>query len=562
MDGETFVLNDGVNPPVTLELDDDGNTVPGNRVITFTNSTTAAQLSAAIAIEIRNAGIGLSPTSSADGVVTLGGTAAYSLDTTNTTLLEIGQPGVAKSEPVPFVPGDTYTVGVPVREPIFDEKEMAVSVRNAINAAVVAGRLIDVVASVRLENGEVAVGEVLVEGVSDITGTSAIFRANIADIAGNALKPNRNDGTTQFTIFIGSGVDYGDAPDRYPTTEVNNGARHEIVGDFFLGDGIDVDFDGQPNETSTGDDDDGFDDEDGVEVISTLTGGYEGTIRVTASADGLLDAWIDYNQDGDWDDDGEQIFASEPLVAGANDLTFDVDGAAGDGDTYSRFRFSSGGGLTPTGFAADGEVEDHLISIQGNPWRNPANALDVNADGFITPIDALLVINDLNRNGPRDLPNEPNPPVPPYLDVNGDTFVSPLGDVLPLINYLNTDGSGEAEGEGGAMAVVETGEGEASDPHSDLGYSALIMADDGSGFQSSSALVDHRVSSADDVVEGPNGAAFLAIADATEEVERQASLAGESEADDLDLLMDELSSGVESRAPTAHELIFQDDDII
>jgi hypothetical protein len=32
---------------------------------------------------------------------------------------------------------------------------------------------------------------------------------------------------------------------------------------------------------------------------------------------------------------------------------------------------------------------------------NPANALDVNADGHVSPIDALLVINALNRNSHR-----------------------------------------------------------------------------------------------------------------------------------------------------------------
>ncbi len=40
-----------------------------------------------------------------------------------------------------------------------------------------------------------------------------------------------------------------------------------------------------------------------------------------------------------------------------------------------------------------------------NPWQNPAEPLDVNADGFITPLDVLLIINDINTNGARTLPH-------------------------------------------------------------------------------------------------------------------------------------------------------------
>ena len=41
-----------------------------------------------------------------------------------------------------------------------------------------------------------------------------------------------------------------------------------------------------------------------------------------ASEAGKLDAWIDFNQDGDWDEDGEQIVVSQSVVAGVNLLGF------------------------------------------------------------------------------------------------------------------------------------------------------------------------------------------------------------------------------------------------
>ncbi|MEQ1826868.1 MAG: Ig-like domain-containing protein, partial [Pirellula sp.] len=85
------------------------------------------------------------------------------------------------------------------------------------------------------------------------------------------------------------------------------------------------------------------------------------------------------------------------------------------------------------------------IRVTNSIHQNPVNNLDVNADGFVSPIDVLIVVNDLNFNGTRQLPN--SLPTPPYLDVNGDRSVSPL-DVLELINFINNRGNaGAGEGE-------------------------------------------------------------------------------------------------------------------
>ncbi len=37
-------------------------------------------------------------------------------------------------------------------------------------------------------------------------------------------------------------------------------------------------------------------------------------------------------------------------------------------------------------------------------WTNADNALDVNDSGLVTPLDALLVVNDINTSGARTLP--------------------------------------------------------------------------------------------------------------------------------------------------------------
>ncbi len=83
-------------------------------------------------------------------------------------------------------------------------------------------------------------------------------------------------------------------------------------------------------------------------------------------------------------------------------------------------------------------------------WQNPNEAMDVDGNGLVLPLDVLLVINGLNQGGSRSLPTSlvaPNIP-PPFMDASGNGSLEPL-DVLLVVNWLNGDGNtgGEAEGE-------------------------------------------------------------------------------------------------------------------
>jgi len=167
------------------------------------------------------------------------------------------------------------------------------------------------------------------------------------------------------------GMDFGDCPDPcYPTLLVNDGARHIIDPNVFLGSGIDSESDGQPTVWADGDDINDIPDEDGVSFTSVLFTDCTRDVNVVASCEGMLDAWFDFNADGDWSDPCEQIFTSEPLDAGSNILTFIIPSDAVTAETYARFRFSTVGGLEPNGPALDGEVEDYLVSIEADcgPW--------------------------------------------------------------------------------------------------------------------------------------------------------------------------------------------------
>ena len=82
----------------------------------------------------------------------------------------------------------------------------------------------------------------------------------------------------------------------------------------------------------------------------------------------------------------------------------------------------------------------------------------MDADGFISPIDVLLIINFLNFRGEPSVSIVGLPDPPPYRDVNGDYFISPL-DVLEVINYINRrsnggSAGGEGEGDGSSVSYV------------------------------------------------------------------------------------------------------------
>lgn len=75
-------------------------------------------------------------------------------------------------------------------------------------------------------------------------------------------------------------------------------------------------------------------------------------------------------------------------------------------------------------------------------WRNAVTQEDVNDDGRVTALDALLLINGLNTRGSYALlqTSDAGDPAANFPDVNGDDWVSPA-DALAVINRLNSTAS-------------------------------------------------------------------------------------------------------------------------
>lgn len=89
---------------------------------------------------------------------------------------------------------------------------------------------------------------------------------------------------------------------------------------------------------------------------------------------------------------------------------------------------------------------DFGLRLLVSPWQNQTRNQDVNDDGRVDLFDVLVVINEINREGIRQL--QPTDATPlPFFDVDGDRVIAPV-DVLIVINFLNAQiAGGQGEGE-------------------------------------------------------------------------------------------------------------------
>ena len=75
-------------------------------------------------------------------------------------------------------------------------------------------------------------------------------------------------------------------------------------------------------------------------------------------------------------------------------------------------------------------------------WRTPFDRLDVDRDGKVIPLDALIVINELNDNGPHALASTPDP-TKPFFDVDGNLWAAAGwgGDGYDGVHVVAPDGA-------------------------------------------------------------------------------------------------------------------------
>ncbi len=130
---------------------------------------------------------------------------------------------------------------------------------------------------------------------------------------------------------------------------------------------------------------------------------------------------------------------------------------------------------------AGGTSIDNLVT-----QTNPDLAEDVNADGHVTGLDALLIINELNRIGPQEMTRQlASKTAAPYLDVNGDGYMTGV-DALWVINYLNAQSRAAAESAGGSSTPLRMASNVADDPESAAASSP--MTSDAAGIGAAMAI--------------------------------------------------------------------------
>jgi hypothetical protein len=225
---------------------DGGGVQPGSEQVLFSNETTADELAASLAaaINARGAIVNLTATNLGNGAVRINDSPTSTVDISLAPNLQLsGVVGGAVA--IPFVQASSFSAN-----------DVKLSAIRAINEAQAAGKT-TLIASDRGGSTFFVENAVSIDG-----GLESFFLSAIKDNVGLPLKPNREDGSTRFTLMLPTvAFDYGDAPDpqntvrgRYPTSLESDGARHVYGVGPKLGTVVDPERDGQPLASALGDD--------------------------------------------------------------------------------------------------------------------------------------------------------------------------------------------------------------------------------------------------------------------------------------------------------------------
>ena len=129
--------------------------------------------------------------------------------------------------------------------------------------------------------------------------------------------------------------------------------------------------------------------------------GQNQSTEITATVvgdDGFLQAWIDWNNDGDFDDTGEQVAKDEEDTDDDGIITLNVTAPldASTTETFARFRWSTVKELESNTAAGDGEVEDYQIGPIGAAFADltASKTVEVHDPGnlglYMTPGNEVL----------------------------------------------------------------------------------------------------------------------------------------------------------------------------
>gem|GEM_PF-6394798 len=255
----------------------------------------------------------------------------------------------------------------------------------------------------RIDNGRLDLGEVAVQSGADgkfslpeqPTGSYKV-RAQI----GPGWRQTLPGGTSPYhTIIFGIGtgsaqlVDFGYADGNLldfgnatagakQSALADNGGRYGVLSGFQLGATISGEADAIAADSN-----------DGIAFTSPFFAGGTATgtadVRLGGQSRGLLQAWIDFNQDGDFSDAGEKVVTDLRLGEGVHAISMPIPAGALTGPTQARFRYGWERGMTPDGQGLAGEVEDYTVNIFGDSPQAIDDLVSVDQDSSGNPINPL-----------------------------------------------------------------------------------------------------------------------------------------------------------------------------
>ena len=196
-----------------------------------------------------------------------------------------------------------------------------------------------------------------------------------------------SDGNTNLTTASNS-VDFAS-----PTGQLAK------ISDPTLRLGADIDSEDLPTLPAAGgnpnvDDNTGADDEDALPATTSSVNGYFGINYVNISPlTSYLTLWIDKNKNGTFDDNEKVTTTIPPNKTGVAILDITSLSVPVGSNYYTRIRYSSKANLGPTGFAPDGEVEDHFINITNTSYSILGTVFQDNNSGIPDgiPLDKITV---------------------------------------------------------------------------------------------------------------------------------------------------------------------------
>jgi hypothetical protein len=254
-----------------------------------------------------------------------------------------------------------------------------------------------------------------------------------------------------------SNLDFGDAPDTYRTSAASGGPIAPIIAGFHLGSSVDSDLDGTPSAGADGDDNNRLtSDEDGVVFTSIVSPGSPATVDITVSSGeysaGRVNAWLDFNGDGDFDDSGEHIIVDDRQFSGTDSYTFPVPDAAVSGLTFARVTYGYHrykAGDSPTIRDIAGEIEDHQVRVVGSAPDAMDDQFRLDQNSAANQLDVLA--NDItSRNGPIFIESTSAPSRGGRVSISADglnlSYTPPTGFAgVEMFTYVVRDQAGTTD---------------------------------------------------------------------------------------------------------------------